>query len=307
MRSKYILFLILLSQVIILTGCTKKEQTSDKINIVVSISPLAEFVENVGEEKVSVTVMVPAGASPHAYEPKPSQLVEVSKANIFVKVGTPIEFELMWMDKLVSMNKMMLLIDASGNTKLLLSEHDHKHNDHEHENEHEHEHSHHPGQAADPHIWLSPENAQEMVKIISQGLIKIDPGNTEFYKQNTNEYLHELQMLDIEIKTKLAKKRNRKFLVYHPAWSYFAQQYNLEQISIEEEGKTPTAKGIRRTIEISKKNIIKIVFASPQFDRSNADLIAREIDGKVILISPMEKAYITNMRNLTQKLFDSME
>lgn len=302
MRSKYILILLLfLSQLIILTGCVKKEQTSDKINIVVSIAPLAEFVEKVGGDKVNVSVMVPEGASPHAYEPKPSQLVGVSRADIYVKVGTPIEFELIWIDKLISLNKKMLVIDASENTKLLLSEHEHEHGNHDHEHNHSH------GQSADPHVWLSPENAQKMVKNISRGLIKIDPENTEFYKQNTDEYLHELQRLDIEIETKLAEKKNRKFLVYHPAWSYFARQYNLEQISIEDEGKAPTAKGIQRTIETSKKNQIKIVFASPQFDRGNADLIAREIDGNVIFISSMEKAYISNIRNLTQKLFESME
>jgi len=305
MRSKYILILFL-SQLIILTSCTKNEQTSDKINIVVSISPLAEFVEKVGGDKVNVTVMVPAGASPHAYEPKPSQLVEVSRADIFVKVGTPIEFELIWMDKLISMNKKMLVIDASQNIKLLLSEHEHVHSNQDHN--HEHEHNHHHGQTADPHIWLSPENAIIMVENIYKGLIEIDPDNNkETFTKNRDVYLQELHELDIEIKTKLAEKKNRKFMIYHPAWGYFVERYNLQQIAIEKEGKEPTVRGVQHIIRQAKNNNIKIIFASPQFQISSAELIAKEINGRIELISPMAKEYTANIRKFAHLLFESME
>ena len=302
MRSKYIL-LLFLSQIIILANCAKREQTSDKINIVVSISPLAEFTEKVGGDKVNVAVMIPEGASPHSYEPKPSQLVKVSKADAYIKVGTPIEFELMWIDKLISMNKKMSIIDASENIKSIFSEHEHAHDTHDHEHEHKSDRA----EKADPHIWLSPENARIMVQTIYEALKKIDPKNLDYFKRNTDAYLHELHTLDNEIASKLADKTNRKFMIYHPAWGYFADHYNLEQIAIEKEGKEPTAKGIQHVIRQAKNNNIKIIFVSPQFQVSSAELIAREINGKVELISPMAKDYIKNINTFAQLLFDSME
>jgi zinc transport system substrate-binding protein len=302
MQSKYIL-LLFLSQIIILASCAKREQISDKINIVVSISPLAEFTEKVGGDKVNVSVMIPEGASPHSYEPKPSQLVKVSKADAYIKVGTPIEFEIMWIEKLISMNKRMSIIDASENIKSIFSEHEHAHDTHDHEHEHKSDRA----EKADPHIWLSPENARIMVQTIYEALKKIDPKNLDYFKRNTDAYLHELHTLDNEIASKLADKTNRKFMIYHPAWGYFADHYNLEQIAIEKEGKEPTAKGIQHVIRQAKNNNIKIIFVSPQFQVSSAELIAREINGKVELISPMAKDYIKNINTFAQLLFDSME
>jgi zinc transport system substrate-binding protein len=302
MRSKYIL-LLFLSQIIILANCAKREQTSDKINIVVSISPLAEFTEKVGGDKVNVAVMIPEGASPHSYEPKPSQLVKVSKADAYIKVGTPIEFELMWIDKLISMNKKMSIIDASENIKSIFSEHEHEHD----VNDHEHEHKSDRMEKTDPHIWLSPENARIMVQTIYEALKKIDPKNLDYFKSNTDAYLHELHTLDNEIASKLADKKNRKFMIYHPAWGYFADHYNLQQIAIEKEGKEPTAKGVQNVIRQAKNNNIKIIFVSPQFQISSAELIAKEIGGRVELISPMAKDYIKNINTFVQLLFDSME
>ena len=148
----FILFIIL----IFTTGCPQQEKESDKINVVVSIMPLAEFAEKVGRDKASVSVMVPPGASPHTYEPTPAQLVKVSKAKLYVKVGTPIEFELAWLDKILSANKDMVVSDASYGIELMNMAHKHRHEQNEHS---------YTGD--DPHIWLSPKNAKIMVEIIS--------------------------------------------------------------------------------------------------------------------------------------------
>jgi zinc transport system substrate-binding protein len=113
--------------------------------------------------------------------------------------------------------------------------------------------------------------------------------------------------LNERIKNLLGDKKNRKFLVYHPAWGYFADAYDLEQISIESGGKEPTAKGILRIIEQAKRDNIRVVFASPQFSTKSAQVIAREIQGKLVLIDPLEKNYILNLTDIAEQLSQIME
>jgi len=263
-----------------------EEEIDRKIGVVVTIPPQAEFVERVGGDKVHVTVMVPLGASPHTYEPTPSQLREVSKAKMYAKVGSGVEFELVWMDKIISVNKEMLVVDCSKGIELIKG-------GHEHEEEHEHH-------GADPHIWLSPRNAKVMVENIYQGLIQIDPANQEYYAKNKEKYLQELDELDNEITNALSGKENRKIMVYHPAWAYFARDYGLEQIPIEKEGKEPTPQGVANLIKQARENNITVIFASPQFSTKTAEVIANEIGGEVVLINPLERNYLENMRKVAK-------
>jgi len=260
MKTKKLFFGIFLVSIILIAGCVQQRQAETrKIGVVVSILPQSRFVERIGGDKVQVTVMVPPGASPHTYEPTPSQLVEVSKAKMYAKVGSPVEFELVWMDKIVSANKEMIVVDCSKGVKLMTMEEEHEH---KHEEEHEHEEEHHHHEGYDPHTWLSPKNAKIMVENIYQGLIQVDPTNQDYYAINKEAYLKELELLDKEIEKILSGKNNRKFMVYHPAWGYFARDYNLEQIPIEAEGKEPTAQGIENLIEQAKKHKINVIFAS---------------------------------------------
>ncbi|MDP2846172.1 MAG: zinc ABC transporter substrate-binding protein, partial [Candidatus Methanoperedens sp.] len=151
-----------------------------------------------------------------------------------------------------------------------------------------------------PHIWLSPKNAKIMVENIYQGLVQIDPANQEYYARNKQKYLQELDELDNEITQALSGKKNRKIMVYHPAWAYFARDYGLEQIPIEKEGKEPTPQGIVSLIKQAKENNITVIFASPQFSTKSAEVVAKEIGGEVVLISSLEKNYLENMRKVTQ-------
>jgi len=284
--------LCLIGAYIYITLQTEKE-ISKRIGVVVSILPQAEFAEKVGGDKVQVTVMVPLGASPHTYEPTPSQLKEVSKAKMYAKVGSGVEFELTWMDKIISVNREMLVVDCSKGIELIGEEHGHEGEHHEHKEEHKHH-------GADPHIWLSPKNAKIMVENIYQGLIQIDPPNQEYYARNKEKYLQELDELDNGIVQALSGKKNRKIMVYHPAWAYFARDYGLEQIPIEKEGKEQTPQGIASLIKQAKENNITVIFASPQFSTKSAEVIAKEINGKVVLISPLEKNYLENMRKVAE-------
>ena len=280
-QLKHIFFLIFMVS-IALGRCSKKPEQTNKINICVSILPLAEFTEKIGGDLVQVSVMVPAGITPHSYEPTAEQLADLNNTAIYIKVGTPIEFELAWLDKILSINKSIVLCNASQNIAL-------------------------PELEIDPHIWLSPLNAQIMVENIYDVLIEADAKNTAFYSSNKQNYIKELVELNERIQMLLNGKKNRKFLVYHPAWGYFARAYDLKQISIEKEGKEPTAKGILRIIEQAKKDNIHIIFAAPQMSTKSAQVIAKEIQGKVIMIDPLEKNYILNLMNVAEQFSRSMD
>lgn len=286
-----LLVIVLLGSIGIYASAPVKEKhfENGKIDVIVTIPPQAEFVEKIGGDKVEVTIMVPSGASPHTYEPKPSQLKKVAEAEIYAKVGSGVEFELVWMDKIISQNKNMLIIDCSERIELLgKSEQDaHEQVDRE---------------GYDPHIWLSLRNAKIMVENIYDGLVKVDPANQDYYAKNKEEYLKELDELDKEITQALSGKTSSKFMVYHPAWTYFARDYNLEQIPIEEEGKEPTPQGIANLIDQARKNNVTIIFASPGFNTKSAQVIAEEISGEVILINPLEKNYLENMRKAAEAL-----
>ena len=281
--------LLALTLVILALSCRQREAAPERIGVVVSILPQVEFVENVGREKVDVRVMVPPGASPHAYEPTPSQMTAISRAQMYAKVGSGIDFELVWMDKLIAVNKKMLVVDCSEGVPLQEMVGGHEHG------------------TLDPHIWLSPLNARTMVRNICNGLMRIDPDNRAYYEQNRDSYLVKLTQLDQDIRNGLAGMKNRSFMVYHPSFGYFAREYNLNMIPIEEEGKEPTAAGITHLIERAKEHKIKVIFVSPQFNPQSAKVIADEIGGRVVFIDPLAGDYITNLRRVLNELVQAME
>ncbi len=250
--------------------------SGEKIGVVVTILPLADFVEQVGKDKVEeVTVMVPSGASPHTYEPTPLQLKKISRAQLYIKVGSGIDFELAWMDKISGVNKDMLICDSSQGIKLI---------------------------GRDPHIWLSPGNAKIMVKNIYQTLTEIDPPSREYFERNAREFIRNLDELDEEIKVKLNGIKNKKFLSYHPSWSYFAKEYNLTQIAIEKEGKEPSAAFLVSIIEQARAYDISIILVSPQFNTKSAEVIAQEIGARIIIADPLSRDYLKNLKKLAGEM-----
>lgn len=279
--------------VIALDACSmssgQREETGGRIEVVTSILPLADFVENVGGEKVVVSVMVPPGASPHTYEPTPSQMTNLARAKMYAKVGSGVEFEVVWMDKLIAVNRKMLVVDCSTGIQFL-----------EVVGEHE-------SGAADPHIWLSPRNAKIMVQKIYEGLVQVDPVSKVYYEQNRDNYLRELTKLDQDIRSSLSGETNRRFMVYHPAFRYFAREYDLTMLPVEEEGKEPTAADIARAIRQAKEYNIKVIFISPQFNPQSAEVIAEAIGGRVAFIDSLAKDYIANMRMVLGELVKAIE
>ncbi|NEZ61758.1 cation ABC transporter substrate-binding protein [Leptolyngbyaceae cyanobacterium CCMR0082] len=291
-------------------------ESLELLDITVSILPQAYFVEKIGGDRVEVNVMVQPGEEPATYEPKPQQLKDLSEAEAYISIGVP--FENAWMDKIQSTNAQMLVIDsAQGIEKLEMAAHHHHHNDdhaeeaehdehgHEEEHEHEHEEKHeHAEGTLDPHIWLSPQRVKIQAQNIYQGLVTIDPENEATYQANLTQFLGEIDQLDQQIKQNLVGVENREFIVFHPAWGYFAQDYDLEQVPIEVGGQEPSAAELGELIQQAKAENIKVIFAQPEFSTKSAETIATEIAGEVLLITPLASNWSENLLQVSQTFAD---
>ena len=256
-------------------SCGPARDDTGKIGVVVTLVPAGDFVENVGGDKVDVTVMVPPGASPHTYEPIPSQMVAVSQADMYVKVGSGVEFELEWMDEVIEANSDVLVVDSSVGVELM---------------------------GSDPHIWNSPVNAKIMVENICDGLTKVDPDNASFYAENRDDYLKELDILDEYIHYKLDGFTNRNFMIYHPSFGYFAREYGLTQLAVEHGGKDPTPQVIQDCIDKARQYDLDYMFVAPQFATDDCETIADEIGGQTAPMDPLAENYIANMERIADAL-----
>jgi zinc transport system substrate-binding protein len=267
-----------------LLGCIGPEEAPEneaRINVIVSVLPQADFVEHVGGEHVAVTVMVPPGASPHTYEPTASQLREVSEADIYFIVGSGVDFENAWLERIIGIHPELKVVScADGITK----------------------------HGTDPHIWTSPVNAKMMVGHICAGLVEIDPEHEPEYTANRDEYLQELDTVDTYVHERLDPATTyRAFLIYHPAFGYFAAEYNLTQIAIEHEGKTPTPQVIQDCINYAEQYNLSYIYVAPQFATKDAEVIADEIGGQTVFIDPLPRDYIANMRSIAAALALELE
>ena len=276
---------------------TQEQKGEDyEMNVVVTIPPQKEFVQSVGGDKLKVTLMVPPGQDPHSYEPKSSQMREVAKADIYFKVGSGIDFEKRWMDTIKEYNPNIKIIDGSDGIDLLeMGEHSHEDNDDLHE------------EKVDPHIWMSPLNAVQMVNNFVDGLVQVDQEDEDFYRSNSEDYISDLMDLHGRLEDGLDKYEGEEFLVFHPSFGYLAAEYNLTQVPIQEEGKDPGTKRLQNIIDQALEEEISVVFVSPQFDKNNADTIAEEINGRVLIINPLDSNYIDNIRDITDKLISGFE
>ncbi|MBD3808329.1 MAG: zinc ABC transporter substrate-binding protein [Epsilonproteobacteria bacterium] len=250
-----------------------------KIDIATSILPQKALIDAIGGDKVNTVAMIPAGASPHSYEPKPSQMTAISKAKAYFTVG--VEFEEAWMGRFHSQNRNMIIFDsAKGIKKIKMAAHHHD------EDEHEEHHEHHEHEGMDPHVWTTPKNMIIMTTNIKNTLVKIDPANKISYNTNYIKLVASLKQTDLQIKTILKNtSKGSKFMIFHPSWGYFAKDYNLVQMPIELEGKEPKAKDLAILISQAKKEHIKAIFVAPEFSAKSASQISKTLNIPVVKIS----------------------
>jgi len=291
-----------------------------RIVVYAGIPPVAGVLEKVAGDGADVRCLLSAGQSPHAYEPTPRQVAEVCSARMLVTIGLPFEEQVL--RKLRQSAGGFKVIDAGAGAELRQlsereggpcdaehdqSDHDHTGHDHaghphaegaqgDHDQGHEGE-GLAPGEI-DPHVWMSPRVAMLMARNICQGLSEIDPGNAAKYEANCAEYTRELEALDAELAEKLAPFRGQGIYVFHPAYGYFADAYGLRQIAIQAGGKAPVARELAALVEQARADRARLVIVQPQYDKRNAETIAREIGAQVAVIDPLAKDITKTLREL---------
>ena len=271
--------------------------------LTVNILPQKYFVEKIVKDKFTINVMVKPGASPHNFEPKPSQMKSLVASKVYFLIGDATEKN--WIEKFKQNAKNTLFVDTTiGVEKIEMAKHEHEevaqHDHKKDEKDEEHDHS-----GLDPHIWLDPVLVKIQAKNIYEAMIKIDSANSDFYKTNYEEFIKELETLDSNIKTILAPHKDKAFMVFHPSWGYFAKRYDLEQISIEIEGKEPKPNELVELIEESKKHDIKIVFVSPQFSQKSAQAISKNIRPNVLAIDALSDNWNENLQKVSNEIANS--
>ena len=262
------------------------------INAIVSILPQQTFLKAIGGDKVNIALMVKQGNSPHTYEPKPSQMVAVAKADIYFAID--VEFEHVWLPKFQSLNENMYIVDiAEGVEKMHMAQAHHAHEKH---GEHTH-------QGEDPHIWTAPSNVKIIAKNIYEALAKYDSENAPYYKKNLDTFLASVKDTDTQIREILSiLDASRTFMVFHPSWGYFAKTYDLTQIAVEVEGKSPKPREIVHLIKEAREEKVNAIFTQPEFSDSSAKIIANELHIPVVKVSPMAGNWSENLINMASTI-----
>lgn len=300
--QRQFLWIMVVMGLVVLAGCGGQaapaqvsesvEPSSDPLVVTVSIIPQSYFVDQIGGDYVKANVMVGAGASPHSYEPTPEQMRALSESVAYFRIG--VEFENAWMDKIASANEAMRIVDTTaGIERLPLAAHSHgEEEEHAEEGHAEHE------EGLDPHVWTSPELVKIQSQIIYETLAELDPDHQQAYKTNLDTFIAAIDALEAELHGTLQDVSGQKFIVFHPAWGYFAHDFGLEQIPVEVGGQEPSAQELAALITEAKEEDVHVVFAQPEFSTRAAETIADEIDGEVLLISPLAYDWLENMRSV---------
>ena len=252
--------------------------------VAVSIAPQKYFLEQIMGKDADITVLVPTGASPATYAPKPSQLKALKQVSLYFTIGVP--FEKNWLDRFKSIHKTMQIIDTTKDIhKLPMHEDEH----------HEHEHS-----GLDPHVWLSPTLVIKQAHVMKEALISIDAENAKRYEANFLRFQKRILKLNDTITKILSPLKQRSFIVFHPSFGYFAKDFSLTQIAIEKEGKEPSLRYLKRVIDFAKSQHITTIFVAPQFSQKAAAQIAKQVGAKVVTIDPLAYDWETNLRKVAQ-------
>lgn len=253
--------------------------------VLVSINPYKYVVNKIAGDTLKVVVLVPPGANMHTFEPTPKQTMQVSRADIWFRMGEPFEDKIL--PSLQSYNHQLKVVDLRNGIDLICS----------------------AGQGTCPHctrgcdlhFWLNPLIVKEQAKKITQELAKLYPENAEKYRQNFQKFSLELDQLDEDIRSALSLLKDRTIFVSHPAYAYFAKEYGLQQYALEFEGKDPTPQQLTKILETARKHHVKTIFIQKQFNNKGARLVAQELGANLVVLDPYADDYILEMRRLAKE------
>ena len=307
----------------LLISC-QSSQTS-KQSVAVTIEPQRYFAEKIAGEQFEVYAVVPAGQSPETYDPAPHEMIRIAQSKAYLQIGN-IGFEQVWMQTIRQNNPHLTFFDLSEGVYLIGDDILHEEEDDDFPNSpfeeiappnspfeggrgmfpensnkatDHHAHSHH---GVDPHIW----NATGSAKIIAQNTLKafmvLDPDNQNVYLDNYGQLIGKIEETELQLHAMLDTLSHRTFVIFHPALTYFADEYELRQLSIESEGKEPSVASLKALIDEAKKAQVRVVFVQQEFDRKHAEQVAAEIGARVVVINPLDRQWNEQMIHIAREL-----
>lgn len=285
---------LLVIMTLLLMGCSPSE--TNKLQVAVSIVPQETFVKKIAGDLIDVVVMIPPGYSPANYEPSPKHMARFDASSIYFTVDVAAEEQIL---DSVHNDKMAIIDLADVVDDLYPARYFEEDAEEDEEDDHDHDH-----EGRDPHMWLSPKRAIVMIESMKASLIELDPSHAAIYEENAQAYIKEIQQVDAEFKALFSELTEKTFLIYHPSYGYFADDYDLEMVSIEKEGKEATIRGIEEVIELALDKDIKVVFYQEEFDGQQAEIVAKEIGGTTIKVAPLSGDYLSELHNIVNTLKD---
>jgi len=270
-----------------------------KIKVVTTLFPFYDFTEQIGQNQVDVTLLLPPGVEAHSYSPTPKDIMKIRNADLFIYTGKTME---PWVQDLLQgiKNKQLKIIDVSQGLEL-----------NEHDGHHHHEHL-----EQDPHIWLDPNKIIEIVNQISDALSSENPEAQALFNKNANKLIQALEVLERETKALYATCQKKPIIFAgHNIFSYYAKHYGLEFVNAYPNfspNARPTAKSLIRLIEIIKENQVKYIYHEAQIEPKIGRLLASETGTRLLMLhgahnlSKVEwdqnKSYISIMKDNREKI-----
>ena len=279
-----------LTAALLFAGCGKAQDDSGKgkIRLTCGLPPVAYIANIVAGDKAEVVSLLPEGRSPHDYSPRPADIRDAGKSAFFFTTGMNFENS-----AVRALPSNVRIVDVSGGIRRRHFDDGHGSCD-----GHGHDHDHHGEDALDPHVWLSPENAAKIAENIAGALCGLDPENSAVYKENLRKFTSELAAVNDDLHKRLAPYAKRTILVYHPAFGYFTDLFDLKQHPLEINGREMTAVQLAAVIKKAKEENIRLVFVQPQFNPRTAQELASRIDGEALPLDPLAYDLVNNFKKM---------
>ena len=289
--SKWMMAMVVVALVATFISTTERPflaGAQSKPTVVVTIAPQAAFVREVAGDRVNIVTVLPPGANHETYSPPPQDMAQMSNASLYLALGLPPERSNI-LPKLTEMNRNLKIIDVQNEVARSYAPRFFAPDD------------------QDPHIWLSPKRAILMVQLTARELSLLDPANRELYAANSQRYVGQIEAAEREARELLSPMANRTFIVYHPAFGYFAEDYNLTMVALEEEGKEADPRRMREVIDMAREKGIKIIFYQEDIDGRQSRTFAEELGGRAEKISPMATNYVDNIRRMARSFAEGLK
>lgn len=289
-RLKIALLLVLL--------CLGLASAKEKLVVAVSLAPYATMLKSIAGDYIDIVTMIPPGADPHTYEPKPDVLKAFSKASVYFTDGSGMDKA--WLPRFKGVNKRVETVDVTDGIEWILQDaHGKDVQGKDSKDAHAHE-----KLTLDPHLWTSPKQALKVMSNMRSALSKYDPDNNNVYVMRFSRMIQTLEKVgkDVARAVYSLPKEARTFIVFHPSFGYLARDYGLKQLTIEVNGKEPKPKDLKKLVQEGKKNNVRLVFVQPQFSKRSAETIATELVASVVTVNPLDADYLESTRTLIKAI-----